>query len=279
MHRPCLLRLLLGLLAVAATASPTNANDATLEVAEGAFEEASRGNWEEVFSDSGTGDWKKNWFLDGEVGVVTSGPQGMTLSAGPEFKNDAHHMVLWTKPSFEGDLKIEFDYTRLDAETRCVNILYIQATGSGIGKHATDIAAWRDLRSVPSMRSYYDNMHLYHISYAAFPNSGDNRRAYIRGRRYLPNAKGLKGTELETDYYPVGLFETGLKHQVTVIKRDRELFMRIENAEQTFDCHLLNRQLPIVTEGRIGLRHMYTRSARYQNFRISTLALKDDTPR
>ena len=38
----------------------------------------------------------------------------MTLTAGPEFRNDAHHMVLWTKDSFEGDLRIEYASTRLD---------------------------------------------------------------------------------------------------------------------------------------------------------------------
>jgi hypothetical protein len=27
--------------------------------------------------------------------------------------------------------------------------------------------------------------------------------------------------------------------------------------------------LPVISEGRIGLRHMFTRSARYANFRVS----------
>ena len=84
------------------------------------FEEASGGEWKEVFSDPCTGEWKERWFLGGEIGTVTNGQEGMTLTAGPEFRNDAHHMVLWTKESFEGDLKIEYDYTRLDSEKRCV---------------------------------------------------------------------------------------------------------------------------------------------------------------
>lgn len=66
-------------------------------------------------------------------------PDGMKLTAGPQFKNDAHHMELWTKRSFEGDLKIEFDYTQLGFETQCVNILYLQATGSGKGPYTKDI--------------------------------------------------------------------------------------------------------------------------------------------
>jgi hypothetical protein len=77
-----------------------------------AFQQADQRSWSEVFADDGTGSWKEKWFLDGEVGTVTSSPEGMTLTAGPESRNDAHHMVLWTKQEFAGDLKIEYDYTR-----------------------------------------------------------------------------------------------------------------------------------------------------------------------
>jgi len=73
------------------------------------------------------------------VGTVTNSPEGMTLTAGPEFKNDAHHTVLWTKDRFEGDLKVEYEYTRLNEASNCVTILYIQATGSGKGSYAKDI--------------------------------------------------------------------------------------------------------------------------------------------
>ncbi|MFC0535709.1 DUF1961 family protein [Pelagicoccus mobilis] len=236
-----------------------------------AFEDASAEAWKEVFSDSCTGDWTQQWFLDGEVGKVTTSLDGMTLTAGPEFKNDAHHMVLWTKESFEGDVKIEYDYTRLDSETNCVNILYIQATGSGEAPFVEDITGWSELRRVPAMRMYFDHMNTYHISYAAFPNDEDTTQ-YIRARRYMPNATGLKGSDLEPDYFPEGLFETGVPHKITVIKKDREILMRIQNADQDYYCHMTNPNLPTVTEGRIGLRHMFTRSARYQNFKISAAA-------
>ena len=241
-----------------------------------AYEEAAAGDWQQVFSDPCTGDWRKLWFLDGEIGTVTTGPDGMTLTAGPEFKNDAHHMVLWTKPSFEGDLKIDYDYTRTDTETRCVNILYIQATGSGKGPYARDISQWNELRKVPSMATYFDHMHAYHISYAAFPNSGESRVSYIRGRRYLPESKGLKGTELLPDYEPEGFFAQGVPHHITVIKRGRELHMRVENPKQVGYFHFRNPRLPAITEGRVGLRHMFTRSACYRNFKISRL--QDKTP-
>ena len=235
-----------------------------------AFERADKAQYETVFSDSCTGDWTKKWFLDGQVGTVMTGTDGMELTAGAQFKNDSHHMVLWTKDSFKGDLKIEYEYTRLDSETRCVNILYIQATGSGEEPYAADISKWNDLRKVPSMKTYFNHMNTYHISYSAFPNVGDSRNSYIRARRYMPNRTGLKGTDLEPDYYPVGLFEPGVKHRITVIKKDRDLYMRVQNPEQTYYCHMTNPDLPIITEGRIGLRHMFTRSAKYKNFRIST---------
>jgi hypothetical protein len=234
-----------------------------------AFEKASGGKWKQIFTDPCTGDWTEQWFLDGEVGKVTTGPDGMELTAGPEFKNDAHHMVLWTKAVFEGDVKIEYDYTRLDDEIRCVNILYIQAAGSGEDPYVKDITEWNELRRVPAMRMYFNHMHTYHISYAAFGNTGDSDQQYIRARRYMPNATGLKGSDLEPDYFPEGLFKQGVPHKISVIKEDRDLFMKVENAEQTYYCHMTNPDLPAITEGRIGLRHMFTRSARYKNIRIS----------
>ena len=226
--------------------------------------------WREVFYDPCSGDWQKQWFLDGEIGRVECGEDGMRLIAGPEFKNDAHHMVLWTKESFDGDLKIEFDYTRLDDATRGVNILYIQATGSGEAPYVKDIAEWIELRRVPAMSMYFDHMHTYHLSYAAFP--WDDSAPYIRGRRYMPGATGLDGTDMVPDVFPKGLFEPGVPHKVTVIKRGRELLGVISNSEQELPFHMVNRARPPVTEGRVGFRHMFTRSACYKNIRISVPA-------
>ena len=232
-----------------------------------AFEKAAAdAAWAEMFSDSCTTEWKEKWFLDGEVGAVTNSPEGMTLTAGPEFKNDAHHMVLWTKDSFEGDLKIEYEYTRLDEASKCVTILYIQATGSGERLYVKDITKWSGLRKTPAMKMYYDHMHAYHISYAANPGT---KKAYIRGRRYMPERQGLKGTQLKPDYSTPELFATGVKHHITVIKKDRDLYMRVENPDQVVYCHMTNPDLPVITAGRIGLRHMFTRSARYANLRVS----------
>lgn len=235
-----------------------------------AFDQANDVSWEQVFSDEGTGDWQEQWFLDGEVGQVSNGPDGMTLTAGSEFKNDAHHMVLWTKDDFEGDLKIEYDYTRRDNEKRCVNILYIQATGSGQGEFAEDITEWSELRKVPAMRTYYDNMNLYHISYAAFGGRNNaSGQSYIRGRRYMPHKTGLRGTNMKPDYFTKTLFAPGVQHHMTFIKKDRDILVRVENPDEVYYAHLKNQNLPTISEGRIGLRHMFTRSATYKNFKVS----------
>jgi hypothetical protein len=253
--------LILPLLTIASGSAP---DDSVL------FDAAASGSWQEVFVDPGTGDWKEKWFLDGEIGAVETSTNGMQLTAGPQFGNDAHHMVLWTKESFTGDLKIEFETTRLDFETRCVNILYIQATGSGEVPYAKDIAEWNELRRIPAMKMYFNHMNTVHLSFAAFPNTREDSQQYIRGRRYMPEAgKGLQGTDYTPDYFPNGLFAPGEKQHVTVIKQGSELFMRIKTPEQVYFCHMTNTNFPPVTEGRIGLRHMYTRSALYKNIRIS----------
>ena len=233
-----------------------------------AFENNLEENWQEVFYDSCTGDWTTRWFLDGEIASVSNTKKGMQLTAGPQYKNDAHHMVLWTKDSFKGDVKIEFDFTRLDFETRCVNILYIQATGSAVGSFKKDISEWNKFRNEPIMRTYYDHMNAYHISYVAFPNMGDDRAQYIRARRYMPNATGLKGTELQPEYFPEGLFAPGVPHKISVIKKERNIYMKISNEQQTYYCHFINTDLPVIEEGRIGLRLMFTRSSRFANFKI-----------
>jgi hypothetical protein len=234
-----------------------------------AFKKALASGWQEVFSDPMTGDWQKNWTLDGEVGTAVSSPDGLALTAGPEFMNDAHHMVLWTKEQFKGDIRIDYEFTRLDSSVAGVNILYIQATGSGSGPYSKDIAQWADLRRVPAMDLYFDHMNTYHISYSSYPEPEKPEEDYIRARRYMPEKNGLPGTDLPPDYFRNGLFKTGVPHRITVIKKDQELFMRVSNREKTSYFHWRNDKLPPIDEGRIGLRLMFTRASKIKNFQIS----------
>ena len=179
--------------------------------------------------------------------------------------------VLWTKSSFSGDIKIDYTYTKLDTQISAVTILYIFATGSGIDPYKKDIAQWGHLREIPKMSKYFKNMHAYHISYAAYPvNNTDPVADYIRARRYLPVKKNrLKGTDLIPDYFETGLFKKGISYEMSVIKKGDDLFMLISNKKQKLLCHWKTDIFPPIVEGRIGLRHMYTRGARYRDFRIS----------
>ncbi|MGL5921106.1 MAG: hypothetical protein ACRCZQ_11500, partial [Bacteroidales bacterium] len=86
-----------------------------------------RSEWKLVLSDPMHKNWHKNWFLDGEVVEVKNAKDGLTIWGGPEILNDAHHGVLWTKKEFEGDIRIEYDYIRLDTmlNLTAVTILYV----------------------------------------------------------------------------------------------------------------------------------------------------------
>lgn len=235
------------------------------------FAELVDADWKEVFHDPCTRDWKENWTLDGLKATVLNSSAGMDFTAGPEAFNDAHHAVLWTRQDFKGDLKIEYEYTRLDNELRMVTILYIQATGSGKPGFDKDIGTWAEKRTVPSMKTYFNNMNAYHISYAAFGTKNKiPGNDYIRGRRYM--CQGLNGTELDNEYENTGLFEPGVRHQITIIKRGCDIYMRIKNPQREMLCHFVNSKFPPITEGKIGLRHMYTRGARYKDFKVSVLA-------
>lgn len=230
--------------------------------------------WTLKFEDLGETPWQDNWFLDGRVGKVTNTNKGLKLVAGPEVKNDAHHMVLWTKQSFSGDIKIEYDFTKIDNEFKMVNILFIQATGAG--EFDRDITKWNHRRQVPSMKFYFERMKLLHISYAAygqtniFPESD-----YVRARAYpLHPTEGFTGMEIPPSYFKTGLFKKGVTYKITATKTQEKLsFAVLEKGKPKLMEKVLTWSLPArgqVESGRVGLRQMYTRSSVYNNFRIYT---------
>ena len=228
--------------------------------------------WELQFSDPCKENWQDKWFLDGEIAKVEHNEYGMDLIAGPINRNNAHHSVLWTKQSFEGDIKIEYDYTRTDSAVVNVNILFIQATGKGTGIFDKDISKWNDFRKVPTMSKYYNNMKTIHISFAAFPMvNEDPANDYLRVRRYpITEDVTFKDMEVEPSFFKTGLFLTGVTYKMTWIKSGAKLHLSVTGNNETkrysWDLSKFDR----ITEGRIGLRHMFTRSAAYKNFNVWT---------
>ena len=101
----------------------------------------------------------------------------------------------------------------------------------------------------------------------------NSQNDYVRARRYMPETgQGLTDTALVPDHLGTGFFRKGVPHQITVILKGDDLFMRVRNSDQNMLCHWKTDAFPEVEKGRIGLRHMYTRSARYRNFKVSVLA-------
>lgn len=228
-------------------------------------------NWKMRFEDSGTGDWKTGWLLDGARATVQNTAQGMLLTSGPIEFDHASHCVLWTRDSFKGDVRIDYDYRRMDTINRHVNIIYIQATGIGEGPYSADISEWSHLREIPYMQTYYNYMNLLHISYAAYPVEG-SEEDYVRARRYpiRPDLE-FNDIDLPPDSFNTELFKPGLLNRITIIKRGQELHMRVRNEEKTMFFAWDTSAFPQIAEGRIGLRQMWTRSARYANVTVATL--------
>jgi hypothetical protein len=224
--------------------------------------------WQSAMKDPGTRNWQRKWSLDGLRATVINTPGGMVFSAGPEEKDDACHGVLWTKKSFSGDLKISYTYTRTDTRNRLVNILYLYATGAK--DKPKNIATWQNERIIPSMRTYFNQMNALHVSYAAFTGNNDGQPSdYVRARRYpVPTGGKFQNTALSPDYFDTSLFKPGIPYQITVIATHDRLYFHVEGdeKEQLFDWQIS--QENSLREGRIGLRQMYTRSARYGDFMV-----------
>lgn len=218
-----------------------------------------------LFEDSMTKDWTQKWFLDGKKARIDNLLTGMYYAAGPEYKNDTSHAVLWTQRTFSDDILIEFDYMRTDTSDCCVTIVYFHASGKGGPEYPKDITQWNVKREVPTMSTYFRNMNAYHISFAT---AGD----YIRLRRYDPS-KGirLKGTDLPPDTFGAGLFKAFQNYHVQIIRYQDKIVLKVQNKDDAMDKIRLEwdaTQAPPCNDGRIGLRHMYTRSAIYKDFKV-----------
>jgi len=271
MIKSLLLLALVPMVATAMISDPAVTNPASLPVAQERelklrFDALEKEPWTLRLDDPGTADWKQKWFLDGENSSITNTPYGIKLVSGAESLGDAGHCVLWSKESFRGDLRVEYDFTRIDESEKGVDIIYLQATGSGKGPYAKDILEWASLRKIPSMKLYFDHMNTYSISYAVgMPGS-----EYVRLRRYLPDSKELDGTEVSPAFGRNGLFNPGSLHHLTVIRHGREIFLRVRTVDREGFYYWKNDLFDPINEGRVGLRQMAGKAALYANFKIST---------
>ncbi|MHC4872898.1 MAG: hypothetical protein ACYTFY_13735 [Planctomycetota bacterium] len=221
-----------------------------------------------VLKDSGTGNWQDNWVVDGYRADIRNTPEGMVFSAGPERGDNSCHAVLWSKKSFSGSMKVEFDFTRLDTINRFVNILYFHAQGVG-GDYVEDIHSWSDKRCIPFMKTYFENMNLLHISYAAFGNQNDDDDNYLRVRRYpVTEERSFEQIEVEPTIEKTGFFQSGILHKMCFVKTKDRLALRVKTEEAELH-HIWDTTTVAPPEsGPLGIRHMWTKSSLYKDIKI-----------
>ncbi len=232
-----------------------------------------------LLEDPMTGDWRGNWFLDGKKATLRTTEDGLLFSAGTVTKSDdpveyhAHHAVLWTRQEFEGDIKINYEMTRIDDSDYGTTLLYIQARGIGTPPYVEDISAWNELREIPNMGIYFTYMDLLSLSF----------RENLRCKRYPwrnENLEWYPGRGLIEPMVDYGKILPGKTYLVEVEKRAASLQLRIVEKESrklmidhTWNTDNIAKGIEPrqIQKGRIGLRHMSTRSFRYKNIRISML--------
>ncbi|MCC5843535.1 MAG: hypothetical protein JJU05_04715 [Verrucomicrobia bacterium] len=240
-----------------------------------------------LFEDSMTGDWRDQWFLDGEKAILTQDENGLHFQAdgeenmferrreSPEMRElfDSYHAVLWTQQEFEGEIGLSFEMTR--TSPGFTFLIYMLAQGVGWGPYAEDITEWNDLRTIPRMDLYHDGMNLTCVTF----------RWQIRLRRYPwvdeegnrlnDNLIGEFITHPEYDYIP-----PENSYKVDIELRTETLRIRIEEIgnpdnvlDRTFNRvdDLDPRRPAPSTRGRIGIRHMINTGVRYRNVQVRQL--------
>lgn len=232
-----------------------------------------------LFEDPMTGNWQEKWFLDGKKATLEHRDGGLCFFTPPSNvdKNkdratfDAHHAVLWTKQEFEGDIRISYEFTRI--QSGWANLLYIQAQGIGTPPYEKDIHAWRELREVASMEKYYNYMNLLSLSL----------REEIRCKRYPWNdvARDLKYEDVLVEpMAPHDGLPDGKTFRVVVEKRKKSCTIQIRevgsekySVDYTWDLSnpSKERKVPFVEKGRIGLRQMGGNKVIYRDFSVQRL--------
>ena len=233
-----------------------------------------------LFEDPMTGDWRDNWFLDGNNATLEHRDGGLAFitTASKVDKRvdrapfDAQHAVLWTREAFEGDIRIRYTYTKLPG-CSWQKLIYIQAQGIGEGPYVQDIYAWRDHREVAVMSEYFNHMDLIGLSL----------RDQVRCKRYPWN--DMAGNDLEDEFLPRAEnkgMPIGHELDVLVEKRKESLLLRITDTEtgeavvdhrwDLTDERVLEKRDPkYVEKGRIGIRQMGGHKILMRDFKVERL--------
>lgn len=234
---------------------------------------------EVLFEDSMAENWEAQWFLDGKKATLEHRDGGLAFITEESGFNknenraafDAQHAVLWTRESFEGDIRITYKYTRLPGCT-WQKLIYVQAQGVG-GPFDADIYAWKDRREVAVMSEYFNHMDLIGLSL----------RNEVRCKRYPWN--DLDGNDLEDEFLPraeIDGWPIGHELDVVLEKRRESLYLRItdtvtgeaivDHRWSLTDPRVLDDHDPkFVTEGRIGIRQMGGHKLWMRDFKVERL--------
>jgi len=234
---------------------------------------------EVLFEDTMVENWQQNWFLDGLKATLEHRDGGLDFLTEYTVNKrvdragfDSQHAVLWTRDSFEGDIRITYTYTVLPGSS-WQKLIYVQAQGVGEGPYVEDIHAWKDDREVAVMSDYFKYMDLIGLSL----------RNEIRCKRYP--WMDMDGNDLETEFMPraenKGLTE-GVPLEVTVEKQKDAILLRILNTETdvfsvdhrwdlTDEDVLKDRDPKFIEKGRIGLRLMGGHKINFRDFKIERL--------
>jgi len=131
------------------------------------------------------------------------------------------------------------------------------------------ISVWGEKRSVPLMKTYFQNMNLLHISYAAFGNKNDDDDNYLRVRRYpVTEDRTFNEIEVEPTIEKTGLFQAGILHKMCFVKTKDKLALRIKTEEAELYHIWDTSKVAPPDSGPLGIRHMWTKCSLYKDIKI-----------
>jgi hypothetical protein len=236
-----------------------------------------------LFEDPMAENWEDNWFLDGKRATLEHRDGGLAFLTDASNVDkrvdraafDAQHAVLWTRQEFEGDIRINYTYTKLPG-CGWQKLIYVQAQGIGEDdSFFKDIYTWRSLRDVARMDYYFNYMDLVALSL----------RDQIRCKRYPWGDITRTDIELQSEFKPRAEHRglpIGHELDVLVEKRKHSILLRITDAETgelavdhawdlTDETVMKNRGSHFVEKGRIGIRLMGGHKILMRDFNVTRL--------